>query len=157
MRKILLTCCAAFTILLTGCGANYERSTNAGSVVIAQFDDMKNKMENDETFVMAFSQANCSHCITFREKVLPKYLADHEIVFYEVLLDIQKDMNPLYDFVKENPNPEKFLSENMKADSIYTPTFYFVDDGKVEDIWIGEISEDELDKLVVKYQLDKAK
>ena len=42
----------------------------------------------------------------------------------------------------------------MDSESIYTPTFYFVEDGEVKDIWIGEITYEQFDEYIVKYQLD---
>lgn len=157
MKKILLGFAACMTLLVSGCGnqANYDRNTETGRVEIVQFADMQAKMENKDTFVMAFSQTNCSHCIAFRDEVLPDYIVDHGFTFYEVLLDIQDSMDPLYQFVKDHPNPSKFLTSTMDKESIYTPTFYFVENGEVKDIWIGEISYEEFDKLIIKYQLDK--
>ena len=157
MKKILLSCAAFMMFLVSGCGnqVNYERNTETGRVEIVQFADMQEKMDNQDTFVMAFSQTNCSHCIAFREEVLPDYIVDHGFTFYEVLLDIQDTMDPLYQFVKDHPNPSKFLTSTMDPESIYTPTFYFVENGEVKDIWIGEISYEEFDDLIIKYQLDK--
>lgn len=157
MKKIFIGCMAAMMMFVGGCSnkANYERNTEQGRIEIVQFADMQEKMENKETFVMSFSQKNCSHCIAFRDEVLPDYIVDHGFTFYEVLLDIQEDMDPLYQFVKDHPNPDKFLSSDMDPESIYTPTFYFVENGEVKDIWVGEINYDEFDDLIVKYQLDK--
>lgn len=157
MKKMFLGFMAAFMMFVSGCGnsANYERNTEQGRIERVQFADMQEKMANGDSFVMAFSQENCSHCIAFREEVLPEYIVDHGFTFYEVLLDIQEDMEPLYQFVIDHPNPDRFLSSDMDSESIYTPTFYFVEDGEVKDIWIGEITYEQFDEYIVKYQLDK--
>ena len=96
MKKIFLGFMAAFMMFVSGCGnsANYERNTEQGRIERVQFADMQEKMANGDSFVMAFSQENCSHCIAFREEVLPEYIVDHGFTFYEVLLDIQEDMLP---------------------------------------------------------------
>lgn len=158
MKKLFLSCLTAM-MLLAGCSskADYERSANAGKLLEITFEEAKQKMDNDETFVFAFTQTYCSHCISFKEEVLIDYLEEHELHFYDVLLDKEDSIEPMSEFVKEHPNPSKYLTSDMSADAIYTPTFYFVENGEVADIFIGEMNSDELEDYVVKYQLDKAK
>lgn len=157
MKKLILGCLSACMLMLAGCSsANYERSTDAGKLIEITFEEAMTKMENDETYVFALTQTSCSHCIKFKEEVLLDYIEEHELLFYDVLLDHEESIDPIYEFVKEHPNPSKYLTSDMDPESVYTPTFYFVKDGKVEDIYIGEMSSEDLEDYVVKYQLDKA-
>lgn len=155
MKKILIGMMASLMLLVGGCSSNYERNTDMGEIVFADFTDMQEKMDNKETFMMVFTGENCSHCIKFKEEVLANYIIDHGFTFNEVIMERQSDMAPLYEFVEKNPNPSKFLTSDMDPKSIYTPAFYFIVDGEVKDIHIGEMDEQTFDGYVTKYQFDK--
>ena len=45
----------------------------------------------------------------------------------------------------------------MDTTSAYTPSFYFIEDGEVKDIYIGEMDEKTLDGFVKQYRLDEVK
>lgn len=157
MKKFIISISCLFVLLTAGCSNNYERSTESGSLKAVQLPEMEEKMANGDTFMMLFSQTNCSHCKKFKEDVLSGYIVNHEIEVFDVVFDKQDSMDPIFAFIKENPNPSEFLTEDMSAESPYTPTFYFIEKGKVKDIWIGEMSEERFDNYVQKYRLDEVK
>ena len=133
---------------------NYERSTEAGQLLNVDMTTINQKIENDETFVMAFTQSFCHHCETFKQEVLLEYLETHEVYFHEVVVDKQEDMMDIYAFIEKNPNPEQFITSNETPTTLLTPTFYFIIEGEVKETWVGTLDEESLDKFVVKYKLD---
>lgn len=155
MKKILIGLCCSFVLLTSGC--SYDRSSEPGTLKSAQLPDMEEKMANGDTFFMIFSQTNCSHCIKFKEEVLATYITNHEIEVFDVIFDKQESMDPIFEFLKKNPNPKNMISEDMSETDPYTPTFYFVKEGVVKDIYIGEMDEKTFDGYIKKYQLDKVK
>lgn len=158
MKKILMGLCLCFA--LVGCQAkpNYTRNTEMGVVVTMTFDEAMEKMENKETFMFAFTQTTCGGCLWFKENILSGYIKNHGFDFNEVSIDTEKNPQKIIDFVAENPNPEKFLPEGYEPTDVLTPTFYFVEDGEIKDIFVGtDITEKDFDQLIQKYKLDEVK
>lgn len=159
MKKILLS--LFFCLLLVGCQdtVSYERSTEMGTLSIMTIEDVHERMENKETFMFVFTQEDCSICLAFKEEVLSNYIKDHGFEFNEVVLSYDMDIEPIYEFVEQHPNPEEELPEgDYSIYDVLTPTFYFVEDGEVKDIRIGgNMNEKSFDELIQKYQLDKVK
>lgn len=156
MKKILIGLCCSFVLLTSGC-SSYNRSTEPGTLKSAQLPEMEEKMANGDSFFMIFSQTNCSHCIKFKEEVLATYITNHEIEVFDVIFDKQDSMDPIFEFLKKNPNPKNMISEDMSETDPYTPTFYFIQDGVVKDIYIGAMDEKTFDGYIKKYQLDKVR
>ena len=157
MKKLLLGLCMSVA-LLGGCSSQpgYDRSAEMGTLHKLTLSEVLDRMENGDTFMFAFTMTTCHNCEDFKENVLSDYIGDHGFEFNEVVLD-GEDPQLVYDFVAEHPNPAEFLSDGMSATEVYTPTFYFVKDGKVEDIFVGaNITEKQFDDYIQKYQLDKA-
>lgn len=154
MKKIFV--CLGLIFILIGCTqtSSYERNTDVGLVKTLTFEEVKEKIENKETFMFAFTMEECSACLWFKENVLSKYLKNHGFTFNEVFLEKEKDSQPLFDFTTTLSNTEDFMDEN--GPTIPTPTFFFVKNGDVKEWTIGSnISEKEFDQLIQKYQLDK--
>lgn len=157
MKKIFICFSCAFVLLMSACSAGYERSNNPGSLVSVKMEEVRDMMEKKETFALMFTQTNCSHCIDFLEGVLSDYISDHELVMYDVVFDKLDSMDDVYKFIEEHPNPKRFLGEGMDETSAYTPSFYFIEDGEVKDIYIGQMDERTLDGFVKQYRLDEVK
>ena len=106
MRKILFILLAV--LCLTGC-------SNGTSLKNISYDDLNDKMKNNETFVLYIGSATCSHCEEFKptlEKVIKKYKLE---VYY---IDMSKVSDEEYDSVKSKTNLQG------------TPTVLLVDGGK---------------------------
>lgn len=154
MKKFILSCMMA---VLVGCSPSYPRDTGVARLNRLSMDEVNEKIENDETFMFVFTQETCSSCLFFKENVLAYYMQDHGFDFNEVVLEMNSDdFQKAADFVAEHPNPEQFLTSDLLPTDVLTPSFYFIEDGEVMDIYIGgDLSEDEFDQLIQKYQLDR--
>lgn len=147
-------------LMLMGCSpaVKYERSTEMGTLNQITFDEMYEKMENKETFMFAFTQESCQNCLYFKEEILSEYIVDHGFDYYEIVLTVtQKDLERATAFVKQHPNPEDQTPEGFEVTDVLTPTFYFVEDGELKDIYVGVPAEKDFDALIVKYRLDEVK
>ena len=63
-------------------------------------------------------------------------------------------------FILANPYPDviKKLVDGYEEGMLLTPSLYFVENGEVKDMLVGsEITEIELDEMIVKYKLDEVK
>lgn len=125
MRRIVVTVCL---LLLCGCvGSFYERSSDRASIYVVNMDEINEKIENDETFMFMMGREDCSSCwwiYNFYKVELPND---------ETHIEAKKAM----EFVEKNPNPEEFLFDQYLPTDVLTPSFYFIKDGNVEDIYIG--------------------
>lgn len=158
MLKKILTFC--LVLLLAGCNdqVNYERSTESGVIKQITMEEVQNRIDNKETFMFVFTQESCHNCADFKENILNEYIADHGFEFNEVVLSLDMDTAPVFDWVKKHPNPTDQLEEGLYPEDVLTPAFYFIENGEVKDIYIGaNMTKKILEEMVVKYQLDEAK
>lgn len=144
-------------LLLTGCSNSYKRSELSGNYKSITVDELNEKLEMKETFVLSISRTTCSHCIDFKKNVLESYISNHEINFYDILIDKISSVDSIYKIIKDHPYPSKFLTEDMDPEAIYTPAFYFIVDGEYKEMYLGAMDMDMFDGLIVKYKMDKAK
>jgi hypothetical protein len=90
---------------------------------------------------------------------LPGYLEYHELEFNLVEISPEmsdEELNPVFQFIEDHPNPQEFLTEGQTETEPLAPSFYFIVDGEVEEIFIGpDMDEKKLDEFVQKYQLVK--
>lgn len=162
MHKALVTSATKYKNLLFIFGLllslisckSYERSTDTGMIVSTDMTEIYEMIENKETFVMAITQSFCSHCEDFKQNVLIDYLEDHHVIFYDVVADKLDSYDSVINFVKKNPNPDKFVTSEDKY-QLLTPTFYYIVDGEVEEIWVGTMDENQFNKLIERYQIDR--
>lgn len=161
MKKILLVFSLCF--MLFGCKqeVNYERSSEMGTINNTNMTEILNRIENKETFMFMLGFDFCTTCQWFKEDVLPSYIKNHEIEFN--LVELSREMSddelaPVFQFIIDHPNPPEFLKEGQTETEPLAPSFYFIVDGEVEEIFIGaEMDENKFDEFVIKYQLDKVK
>lgn len=156
LKKILALC---LCLSLVGCGKiNYERSTEPGVIKEITMADVQNKIDNKETFMFVFTQPSCHNCADFKENILNKYITNHGFEFNEVVLTLSMETAPVFEWVKNHPNPIDQLEEGLLPDDVLTPAFYFIKNGEVKDIIIGaNMTKKVLEEMVVKYQLDEVK
>lgn len=155
MRRISIF---LLTFLLAGCTQKqYERSNAYGHYASITIDDLNQRLENKEDFVLAISRTTCSHCINFKKDVLEDYISNHEINYYELVIDNMKDIDPIYEIIVEHPYPDQFMTKDMDPNAIYTPLFYFVVDGEFQETYLGAMDTETFDELIMKHQLDAVK
>lgn len=161
MKKLLLIFSMCF--VLFGCDSKpkYERSSEMGTMKNTDIIEILEKMENDETFMFMLAFDFCPTCQWFKEDILPGYIKNHGFEFN--LVEISPEMSdvklePVFQFIKDHPNPPEFLKEGQTETEPLAPSFYFIVEGEVEEIFIGpEMDEKKFDSFIQKYQLDKVK
>ena len=142
-------CVFAFVLVsLVGCGGegNNETTKEPGQVVEINTDALVKKMNDKEDFAIVFTQTTCGHCETFLKK-MDKYMKNHNVVLYNMVLDKESDVDKALKKLKE-PFPE-FTS---------TPDIYYVEKGVIKSRFWSEFQEKGLDdetfhEWVMKYGL----
>ena len=159
MRKLFSILLACF--MLAGCTqteVDYERSTEMGVMKEITMEEVLQRVEDKDTFMFVFTQEHCINCKEFKETILYNYILDHGFVFNEVVLSNDMDTKPVFDWVEQHPNPIDQLEEGYLPEDVLTPSFYFIENGEVKDIYIGsKMTKNVLEEMVIKYQLDKVK
>lgn len=123
-------------LLLVGCttetktNSAIELTKEKGEVVAVTLDEVVEKVEQEDTFVVVFSQTYCGSCIDFFMES-DEYTIELGLTLYDVSLD------------KESRD----VDENMKIINKYfnefsvTPTIYYVESGEVKDSLNGNDKE----------------
>ncbi|MDD3049020.1 MAG: hypothetical protein PHQ89_03480 [Bacilli bacterium] len=146
IRKIIL---CFIVLFICGCSANsdYTRSNKSGKIINISLAQMKEKMENKDTFAIAFTTSYCNYCLQFHN-IFDEYMKTHEVTLYQVVLD------------EETTNE----MENIEIIHTYFPEFnttpgiFYVEDGKEENYlntYASGISEEIIDEWVIKYKMDE--
>lgn len=147
MKKIfviLLTC-----LILCGCQNHYERDSSAGIIHSISLQEAMDKMEQGDEFVVAFETDLCAFCQQFNH-IFEAYIKNHNVTLYRVMLSDEKGSE----------------TQNLAIIQKYFPTFnttpgvYYANEGYVVSSLTDQVrslSEDDLEKWVVKYELDKKK
>ena len=124
MKRFLKFICLLilFSIILTGCKNKH--------IIEISLDDLKDKIENKETFALYVGNESCSHCISYTP-TLKEVLNEYDIDIYH--LDNSK--------LSENENADMTQLINISG----TPTIAFFIDGEEEstlDRIVGETSKE---------------
>ncbi len=91
-------------------------SNKSGSLIELDYKTIVDKVDNKDSFILVISQSTCSHCATYRPKLL-KISKEYGIdIFY---IDYDKE---------SEDNRNQFLKEFNLSGA--TPTTIFIKDGK---------------------------
>lgn len=97
---------------------NFLNTPKEGEFKDITYAEIKEKIENEESFVLVVSQSTCSHCATYKPKV--KIIAkDYGIDIYYIDIDLED-------------NKSEFLTEFNLSGA--TPTTLFFNEGKEKSI-----------------------
>ena len=132
---------------MTGCGTSYERNTNPGKVEQIMLSQLIEKMQNEETFTVMFTQTECGYCKEFND-ILSEYQKDHGFVMYEVVLDHEE----------ATPNENLTIIRPYFPDFRITPGIFYVSNGKCKSNLKpqkGTINEKNLDDWVRRNRIDE--
>lgn len=97
------------------------------------YNEIKEKIENKETFILIISQSTCSHCATYKPKI-KTITEDYGIKAYYIDIDTEK-------------NKDTLLKEFKLSGS--TPTTLFFNEGKEKSI-LNRLEGDLGSNLVIK-------
>ena len=116
------------SILLIGCASETETNSTIeltkgkGEVVAVTLDEVIEKVEQEDTFVVIFSQTYCGSCIDFFMES-DEYTIELGLTLYDVSLD--KELRE----VEENM---EIINKYFNGFSV-TPTIYYVESGEVKE------------------------
>lgn len=157
MRKIGIMFLCAFVLLAGGCGKiSYERDASKGKIEEITYEEVKEKMESNEKFMLLFTQTSCGGCISHK-KMLKSYLKNHNVTIYEFnFTNYEGDDPTLSDlFMKVVPDMFKSLTDDEDQWFVGTPFTVVMDQKQMKEGISGIIEEEDFEKLVIKYQLDE--
>lgn len=85
---------------------NDKKDELENRLIELNFDELTEKIENKETFILVITQTDCSHCAEYKP-VLEKVLLDHKLTAYEIdekKLD-EKEMSKLKEIANISGTP----------------------------------------------------
>jgi len=115
MKKVLLV---LLILLLCGCSNKSYKEIS--------YDELNNKLSNNENFVFVVGQESCHNCVSFKV-VMDKIIKEENIKVYYV------------DSAKLKDNEELVLTNQFFADrgQIYTPVMFVIEDGYLKNKQVG--------------------
>lgn len=137
--KLIIT--LGLVLSLVGCSSSIDRSdisVDKGDLVVTTAKEVLDKVDNGDTFVVIFTQTNCSHCKLY-EPTVAEVCVDESIKVYQIVAD------------KDSSGSLDTLIERLEVE--YTPTTFVIVEGEVEDSFVGNISVDELKDYFKKHKV----
>lgn len=127
----------------------YKRDSSAGKVLSATLDEMRQMMEEDQTFTVVFVKENCPYCIEFM-MIFEDYIVDHNVTIYEINLSQEN----------RTQNDNTMIIQTYFPEFRTTPGVFHVKDGEEMsylNLYQLGMSEEILDSWVQEYRLDEKK
>lgn len=118
MKKLLCISFCVLSLLITGCA-----KADLGKMNDISQEQLAEKMDNKDSFIVVFTQPTCGYCNEFKE-MLEDYLPDHGVTLYDLSID-RKVLS------------EEELDELLEKIHVYfpdmssTPDLYYVKDGEI--------------------------
>ena len=89
--KIIILVAICVVVLVLGIILDIHFSNkNKSNLVEISYDELVQKMENKDTFVLLISQTTCSHCEAYKPK-LDKVAKEYNIIVYYIEADLLSD------------------------------------------------------------------
>lgn len=124
MKKILIVM-AVLLVVLAGCAKEEVINFSDGN-------EVREMMENKESFVLVFGNSNCSGCITYKP-ILEEVINNKSLVVTYIEIDTV-DRDPVVSLV------EDYFDNDIE----YTPATFFIEEGEIVDKFYGAIRYTEL-------------
>ena len=107
MKKYILILIICL-VLITGCKKNEK-----GKLITLDYDELKEKIDNKDTFILVITRTDCSHCAIYIPR-LEKVLKEYELTAYKVEVDTWKDeeKDDLGDICNVSGTPTTLFIEN---------------------------------------------
>ncbi len=105
-------------MIFAGIILNARNQELSDTLVRIQYDELKEKIDNEESFILVYSSDTCANCQTYKPK-LEEILLDNDLVAYEVVEQ---------DYTTE----EQIAFVKSIASTSGTPTTVFIKDGEEE-------------------------
>lgn len=123
MKKKWIILASILIIILIGIIVFFALSPKKSNLITSSGQEILNKLENKETFILVFTQEGCSHCEEYKP-ILNRVLTENDIYAYE--LDIKK----MKQEETEEINSEIAKLFGTNAIGFGTPTTVFISDGE---------------------------
>lgn len=110
---LILTIITCFIIL---------KNTNnkAGDLIELNYKEVKEKVNNKESFILLITQTTCSHCVTYKPKV-KEIAKDYNLNVYFISIDLEKETDKkafLKEFNFSGATPTTIFIKNGTEDSV---------------------------------------
>lgn len=137
-------------LLLTGCTSKKYELTSQGNksgnvyeeTVELTYDQYKEKISNNESFIVLLYQTGCSHCESFEPKV-NKIIKEYNLEIYSLnLADLSE---------------KEYAVVKNKTFVTGTPTTVFIKEGKYENKLVGDKEEEDIFEFLVDSEYLKEK
>ena len=112
---IALSVGAIIAIIYAAVVLNKQEELENSYLIELTYDELAEKIENKDSFMLVFTQTQCSHCIEYKP-TLKRILAKHDFYAYEIVLD------------KLSKSEKAKLNDIANVSS--TPTTVFIIDGE---------------------------
>lgn len=140
-NKFFLFVCFLICLFISGCTKD-TKPAQPGKMESISLAQAQEKIKQKDTFVFVVTMNSCSHCANFKE-FLDRYLPDHSIVIYDILLDNEPDISTAFDDAKK-----------AFPDFYGTPGLYYVENGEFKGIFWNdyeELNEDQFHSWLIDY------
>lgn len=94
----------------------FSNNKNSGELIEVSFEEITDKVDNKDSFILVVSQSTCSHCATYKPKLM-EITREYGINIYYINYDVE-----------DKKVQTKFLDEFNLSGA--TPTTIFIKDGK---------------------------
>ena len=136
LRVILILICLGLIVFFV---KNLPEQSSSGKLIKVDYATVKKMMADEESFVLVVSQSTCSHCATYKPKIM-QIAEDYKLDMYYI------------DYDNETKSDQEDFFEEFNFSGA-TPTTMFIKDGQEVSV-LNRLEGDFGIKKVVK-QLEK--
>lgn len=122
LRKSIISLIIIFLFcILIGCNSRKTEfdKNKKGKLVDISVEEIKNKIQNNDTFILQFTKTNCPYCLQL-EKIEKEYLKENDIIIY--VFSIDKNIH-------EFKNNQEYFN-NLFGDIDHVPIVYWLYKGE---------------------------
>ncbi len=119
-NKIIYIALAIFVLIVAILGINYLNTPKEGNFININYADLSEKVNHGDNFILVVTQSTCSHCATYKPKLI-QITKDYGIDIYYIDYDEE-----------DKATQEKFLKEFHLSGA--TPMTLFFEKGKEKSI-----------------------
>lgn len=125
----------------------YERDSSPGQRISLTLEEMRQMIDEDQSFLIVFTKEDCPYCIEFAA-VCEWYIQNHNLTVYEVNLTAEN----------RSENDNRMIIQTYFPEFNTVPGVFSVRNGEEEsylNLYQLGISEEILDNWVLEYRLDE--
>ena len=110
-KKIMILVSLCLVILVAGCATDKVLSKSYFNAI--SFDEIIDKIENKEDFVVVISQTTCSHCASYKPKV-EDIANEHKVDIYYIDVDLltEEENNEFKSYINFSSTPTTVFIKN---------------------------------------------